>query len=113
MKMNVLFLKAMLLFILIQIWMLQSRYLLVKIEENGKVEREQRMIVSRINSGFIQCLNCLTKVCEVMIGRFPKLCLDIAKEDIKTLWICAYTECARGDQIKEEAMKEDCAKLCR
>ena len=48
-----------------------------------------------------------------MIGRFPKLCLDIAKEDMKTLWICAYTECARGDRIKEEAMKEDCAKLCR
>ena len=49
--MNVIFHKAMLIFILIQIWILQSRYILVKIAEKGKVEREQRMIVSRINSG--------------------------------------------------------------
>ena len=58
-------------------------------------------------------MNCVTKVCEVMIGRFPKLCFDIAKGNIKNLWICAYTECARGDPIKEVAMKEDCAKKCK
>ena len=49
--MNVIFHKAMLLFILIQIWILQSRFILVKIEEKGKEESEQRMIVSRITSG--------------------------------------------------------------
>ena len=49
-----------------------------------------------------------------MIGRFPKLCLDIAKEeDIKTLWFCGYTECARGNPEYEEWMKDDCEKLCR
>ena len=58
MKMKLILHKAMLIFILIQIWILQSRYILVKIAEKGKVEREQRMIVSRINSGKNQIYNC-------------------------------------------------------
>ena len=49
--MKLIFHKAMLLFIMIQIWILQSRYILVNIEEKGKVEREQKMIVSRMELG--------------------------------------------------------------
>ena len=68
---------------------------------------------SILDQEFNECLTCLTGACQVMIGRFPKLCFDIAKENIKNLWICAYTECARGHQIHEETMREDCAQLCQ
>jgi len=91
---------------------LNTTFLLFRIIQSFSKYKCKITNESILDQEFNECLTCLKGACEIMIGRFPKLCFDIAKGNIKTLWICGYTECARGNPDKEDDMKEDCAQLC-
>jgi len=96
----------------------QCRFLLVRVNQNDNDTSNPVWTGSEISpralkgSDFLKCVNCLQQACQAYIDRFPTICLDLAKGNIDTLWICAYGECAKFNSDYKRMMREDCGPIC-